>query len=70
MLTSVFFFIIFKLMPTSMSSWVGGKIGVLLGKTQKYYNALIDANLKIAFPRKSITERKKIRKVILSILMK
>lgn len=63
-----FFFIIFKLMPTSMSSWVGGKIGVLLGKTQKYYNALIDANLKIAFPRKSITERKKIRKSVWEML--
>ena len=51
----------FKILPASIASWLGGKIGVLLGKTQKYYNQLIDANLKIAFPKKTLSDREKIK---------
>ena len=55
------FYLIFKILPAEWASWLGGKIGVLIGKTQKRYNQLIDANLKIAFPRKKLTEKKKIK---------
>ncbi len=55
------FYLIFKLLPANWASWLGGKIGVLIGKTQKRYNELIDANLKIAFPRKSLAEKEKIK---------
>ena len=58
---SYLFYMIFKLLPIECASWFGGKIGVLLGKTQRRYNQLIDANLKIAFPRKSALEKKKIK---------
>ncbi len=58
---SHFFYFIFKILPVEWASWIGGKIGVLLGKTQKRYNKLMDANLKIAFPRKSATEKEKIK---------
>ena len=55
------FYLLFKLFPVNVASWIGGKIGVLIGKTQKKYNLLMDANLKIAFPRKSLAEKKKIK---------
>lgn len=55
------FYLIFKIFPVEWASWLGGKIGVLIGKTQGKYNKLIDANLKIAFPRKSLAERNKIK---------
>ncbi|MBR1544480.1 MAG: hypothetical protein IJ638_00860 [Alphaproteobacteria bacterium] len=55
------FYLIFKLLPVEWASWLGGKIGVLIGKTQKRYNKLMDANLKIAFPRKSFEEKEKIK---------
>lgn len=58
------FYLLFKLLPPTFASWLGGKIGILIGKTQGKYNKLIDANLKIAFPKKSLAERKKIRKQV------
>ena len=58
---SHFFVLIFKLMPVQIASWVGAKLGGLIGKTQKYYNRLMDENLKIAFPRMRIAERNKIK---------
>nr|MCR5506756.1 hypothetical protein [bacterium] len=56
------FYLIFKFLPVEWASWLGGKIGILIGKTQKKYNQLIDANLKIAFPRKSLAEKEKIKR--------
>ena len=55
------FYFIFKILPAEWASWLGGKIGVLIGKTQKRYNELMDANLKIAFPRKSLAVKEKIK---------
>ena len=54
-------YFIFKLLPAEWASWLGGKFGILVGKTQKEYNELMDANLKIAFPRKSLEAREKIK---------
>ena len=55
------FYVIFKCLPVEVASWLGGKIGVLIGKTQRKYNRLIDENLKLAFPRKSHAEKEKIK---------
>lgn len=58
------FVLIFKLMPVELASFIGAKLGALIGKTQGYYNRLIDENLKIAFPRMRAPEREKIKKEV------
>ncbi|MDR2098590.1 MAG: hypothetical protein LBO78_01010 [Rickettsiales bacterium] len=54
-------YFMFKAMPPALSSWLGGRLGRLVGLAQRRYNALADANIRIAFPRKSAEERAKIR---------
>lgn len=55
-------FFIFWILPVSWASNLGGLLGRLLGKSQKWYNRLIDANLSIAFPRKKSVEKERIKK--------
>ncbi len=54
-------FFVFKILPPSFSSWLGGRIARFLSFFQIKYNKLIDANLKIAFPKKSMEEKRKIK---------
>lgn len=56
-----FLFFVFKLLPPAFSSWLGAKISRFLSLFQFKYNKLVDANLKIAFPKKSLDEKIKIR---------
>ncbi|MBD5404962.1 hypothetical protein HDR59_00235 [bacterium] len=55
-------YLIFKILPVNVASFVGGKLGRMLGHTQRWYNKLMDANLNIAFPRKKALEKEKIKK--------
>lgn len=55
------FLFLFRLMPVRLASWFAGKLTRCIGKTQKYYNRLMDENLKIAFPRMKPAERDKIK---------
>lgn len=58
---SHFMFVIFRILPVKVASGIGGFLGRMLGKTQKWYNFLMDANLSIAFPRKRKAEKEKIK---------
>ena len=55
------FLVVFRLMPVKVASWFAGRLTRCIGKTQHYYNRLMDENLKIAFPKMKQAERDKIK---------
>jgi KDO2-lipid IV(A) lauroyltransferase len=56
------FFYLISLLPWSVLYFISDGIALLLRKVIKYRVAVVDHNLAIAFPEKSIEERKKIAK--------
>ena len=55
---------IFKLLPLDAASFLGGKMGLLLGCLFKKKNEVMLHNLKKVFPNKSLKERKTIAKEV------
>ncbi|NCB49700.1 MAG: hypothetical protein EOM53_03375 [Alphaproteobacteria bacterium] len=55
---------IFKLLPLDAASFLGGKMGLLLGRLFKKKNEVMLHNLKKVFPNKPLKERKMIAKEV------
>lgn len=53
---------LFKILPVKMASALGGKIGQLVGLFMRYRNQIALYNMSVAFPEKTLEEKKEILK--------